>query len=101
MELFKWNTSYSVHNDELDNQHKKLFDIINELFAAFTDRTLDEKLDDIISRLHEYTVYHFNEEEQLLKQKGTPLSAEHLEQHAFFIAKTKELKEIFLLTNNI
>jgi len=32
MPLFTWSDKYSIGNFEIDNQHKKLFDILNRLF---------------------------------------------------------------------
>jgi hemerythrin len=32
MPLFNWYNKYSVGNDDIDNQHKELFDIFNRLF---------------------------------------------------------------------
>lgn len=32
MELFKWYKTHSVNNEELDNHHKTLFNILNKLY---------------------------------------------------------------------
>ena len=93
MELFKWSEDYSVKNEILDNEHKKLFNIINELYTAFMNREEDDKIGNLLKELHEYTIYHFKHEEELLKEQNNPISTEHKAKHKDFIEKIKVLKE--------
>lgn len=95
MELFKWNQEFSVRSEVLDDQHKRLFDIVNNLYTAFMEKAHKEKLGDIIKELHKYTIYHFTEEEKLLDGKGTPLSAEHKKAHDEFISRIRSFNEKF------
>ncbi len=92
-EFFKWSDEYSVSSEVLDNQHKQLFALTNELYEAFAAGDHKERMGEIIQRLHDYTVYHFKEEEKLLKSKGQALSEEHLAQHQEFIKKIKDISE--------
>lgn len=93
MELFKWTNDYSVKYKVLDNEHKQLFKLINDLYSAFMDKEANEKLSVILDELHEYTVYHFAHEEEILKEKKQELSPEHLQAHKDFIDKIATLKE--------
>jgi len=93
MKLFVWTNDYSVKNEILDNEHKKLFDIINKLYAAFMKKETKDKMDEILNELHEYTIYHFTHEEQILKDKGAPLHVDHLSMHKHFIKQIADFKD--------
>ncbi len=93
MEFYKWSDEYSVGNAVLDNEHKQLFNILNELYTAFMNHETMEKLGGILSDLHNYTIYHFSHEEELLKERNHPLSLEHIRLHKDFIGKVASFKE--------
>lgn len=95
MKLFKWSEEYSVKSEVLDEQHKKLFDIINALYNAFAANEHKEKLGSILDELQDYTIYHFSEEERLLKKMGAPLTPDHLQAHRDFIDKITTLRDRF------
>ncbi len=82
-----WNESYNVGITTIDTQHKKLVDILNELYESFVDQTSGQKLSGILKELTDYTVYHFGNEEQLFQKHGYPQAKEHLEEHKGFIAR--------------
>jgi len=63
---FQWKDAYSVKVAALDNQHKKLFDLVNELHRAMRQGHGKDIAGDILLRLIEYTVHHFAGEEKLL-----------------------------------
>jgi len=88
-----WNESYNVGFSIIDNQHKKLVDIINELYESFVDQTTGQKLHKILKDLENYTIYHFGTEEELFKKHGYPHSDAHLEEHHAFVEKIKQFNE--------
>ena len=57
MPLFTWSDKYSIGNFEIDNQHKKLFDILNRLFDITAVRTLS--LMRTISRQNKYENWQY------------------------------------------
>ncbi|KDR96724.1 hemerythrin [Peptoclostridium litorale DSM 5388] len=90
--MLKWNDKYSVGVESIDSQHKRLFEIGNELIAAMKSDKFD-KYDDImyiLGELKDYTVYHFDFEESLLKSNGVEFTDSHAQQHTFFIDKLME-----------
>lgn len=66
--VFAWKNEYSVNVAELDEQHKILYDLVNNLCESFvhvSDKTFfRNKLDELI----EYTRFHFQREEELMRQ---------------------------------
>ena len=83
--FFKWKEEYSVGIQKIDEQHKKLVDIINEFYTAFTENTTKDKMGDILNLLIDYTQYHFSTEEQLFLESGYQESNEHISEHKKFI----------------
>jgi len=66
MSLMKWSSELSVNISEIDNQHKKLVDLINALHAAMISGKGKDVLEAIFSELIEYTKTHFSFEENLM-----------------------------------
>lgn len=89
MPLFEWNDSYSVGITEMDNEHKKLFAIINELFDGLKAGKGRDILDGIFNQLKDYTRVHFSDEEILMKRYEYPGLEEQKKQHEAFIDKIR------------
>jgi len=92
--MFKWKENFSVGVKELDEQHKRLFEIGQSLYATLKIDSFDkyDQIVDLLSELHDYTVYHFDTEEKLLISNGVELTSEHKSQHEGFIYKLLDLK---------
>lgn len=82
--LINWNDSYSVGNAEMDEQHKKIIDIINKLFISFKEGKAESILNDIINEMIEYANFHLNSEEKLLYKYDYPQKEEHEKKHQSF-----------------
>ncbi|HCL82259.1 MAG TPA: hemerythrin [Nitrospiraceae bacterium] len=95
MALIVWNEKFSVNVKEIDEQHKKLFNMINDLDDAInahrTTQVLSKTLDDMIN----YTVTHFGIEENYMKDSDYPEFPEHKKAHDEFTFKVKRLQKDF------
>jgi hemerythrin len=92
MELFvEWEDKYSVGVEKIDNQHKRLIDIINRLYYSRGNKT-HAVLGETIQELIDYTKTHFTDEEQLMRENGYPDYEAHKKKHESFIEKVKEFK---------
>ncbi|MBI9052823.1 MAG: hemerythrin family protein [Bacteroidales bacterium] len=92
MELIKWTDQYSVGITEIDNQHKGLVIIINELFSYMSNGKAKEHLNNIFDHLTDYTEKHFLVEETMLIKYAYPDYDQHKFEHSKFIEKLKSLK---------
>jgi len=90
--LIKWDKSYSVGIDLIDDQHQKLINIINKLFGSFSEGKADELIPIVLNELTEYTVYHFNTEEKLFNKFNYPDKENHISAHNNFVKQVKEWK---------
>ncbi len=93
MTLIDWDESMSVHVAEIDQQHKRLIAIINDLFDAMTEGKGKDALEEIVNGLISYTQLHFKTEEQYFDRFGYPDSSSHKIEHADFIQKISSFKE--------
>ncbi len=91
--LFEWKEEYNTGCDVIDQQHRRLFDIINNLFQAFEGAFAESQVPRILDELEDYTIYHFSTEEELFQQTGYPFSQAHIEEHKYFANKIKNFKK--------
>jgi hemerythrin len=85
MGMYDWESRYSVGVSDMDEHHKKLFDIVSRVHEAVRGNQAEDRLDGLIGELLDYTQYHFREEETMLQRAGFPRLAEHQAQHRKFI----------------
>ncbi len=95
MALIDWNDTYSVDVTEIDQQHKKLVSIINELNTAMKERKAAETMGKTIDELIDYTVTHFIVEEKYFDKFNYPETVSHKKEHDDFINKIKDVKKSF------
>ena len=95
MAYLEWDKNYSVGIKAMDNHHKKLFAIINELHNGMSSGYTDEVLHKILSELTDYTNYHFTEEEKLMSIYDYPELSRHKEEHGKLIETLQELTQQF------
>ncbi len=93
MDLMKWTPDLSLDHSLIDEQHQKLFDIVNLLIKnigidqEFIKKTLVE--------LKTYSELHFSEEEEILAERNYPGLEDHKFEHRFFIRRiTSFCKEV-------
>ncbi|WP_321401508.1 bacteriohemerythrin [Maridesulfovibrio sp.] len=92
MGRIEWHNGLNLGIKEIDDQHKELISIINNVFEAFDRNETDSAIDEVLQRLHEYTVYHFNAEEKYMEKVGYPHLSEHRQQHAVLKNKVKSFR---------
>ena len=83
-----WSDEFSVGHKVLDNQHKMIINVINELIESYG--LLDIDIHNILDTLHRYITVHLRYEEKLLEECGYSDLDEHKKQHAVFEEKIAE-----------
>ena len=96
MPLIEWSAELSVGIDSIDEQHKKLVNMINALNDAMILGQSNELLAKIFTGLAAYTQKHFAYEENLFAEYGYTDSEEHKRKHEELINQVVELKAKFL-----
>ncbi|PLX49800.1 MAG: hemerythrin [Desulfobulbaceae bacterium] len=92
MAMFAWKPEYSVNIKEIDDQHKQLVAMVNELHEAMTQKKGKEVLGPILAKLINYTATHFAAEEKLMQQHGYPDYDKHKAKHEKMVQKVLALQ---------
>lgn len=95
MAFIDWSKKCEVGIKEVDDQHKKLFEILNDLHQATINGEERSSLARILDELVDYTVYHFETEERLFLEYGYPGYDEHKRVHDDLTAQAVELQRQF------
>ncbi len=90
--LFNWSSDYSVNIKEIDNQHKILIKLINEIHNAMKVGKGKEVLESVLKELVDYTVYHFGYEEKLFSIHSYPEANQHKAAHDKLVEQVKAIK---------
>jgi hemerythrin len=92
-----WDNSFSVGFDPMDDQHKVLVDMINELFRACEQGVIEADMAflQIIKKALDYAENHFTDEEELLREANYPYLGEQEEQHKNFVVEVQKSIEEF------
>ncbi|MCW8880078.1 MAG: bacteriohemerythrin [Kangiellaceae bacterium] len=90
MPMMEWSHEYSVGIPSIDNQHKRLIELINQLNQAMAEGESASIVADILKGLTDYTRYHFSYEEDLFNQHNYPQTEQHLKEHASLIDRVEQ-----------
>jgi len=92
---FAWKDSYSVKVMAMDNQHKKLFDLINELSQAMHSGHAKDVVGNVLPRLIDYTAHHFSAEEKLMERLKYAKLPTHRGEHRYLTERVQAFKKDF------
>jgi len=95
MPLINWDDSYSVHITKIDEQHKGLVKLVNELHDAMSQGAATSVLEKVLGSLVDYTIVHFNTEEELLRSYSYPDLDKHKVEHDKLTTQVKDFQSKF------
>jgi hemerythrin-like metal-binding protein len=85
-EWIPWLQAYEVNVSEIDEQHKELFRMFNELMDATWDGKGKGAIRELLEFTANYAVTHFGTEEKCMQRYGYPGYVEHKKLHDDFTA---------------
>jgi hemerythrin len=95
MSLFEWRPEYSLGHDGIDAQHKRLFELGNELHNAMTQGKGKGALSETLGRLLDYTKTHFANEERLMETHHYPDYVAHKAAHDALTSRVIQFQQDF------
>ncbi len=95
MAVIQWDESFSVKIVEIDKQHQKLFDMVNEIDAAQRQGKGKDIVGKIIDGLINYVSEHFKHEESFFDRYNYPDTKAHKLKHVDFVNKVLEFRSGF------
>lgn len=93
---FPWSDEYSVGVKLIDNDHRELFETVNELHAEIESTPSPQKMREITDRLTRYAQEHFEREEHLMAEYHYPHLTQHRQRHHDFIRMVYAIRKIEL-----
>ncbi len=91
--LMQWSDSYTVSNELMDLQHKRLIDLINELDDVIQQGRHFAQLEPVLDGVVDYVKTHFKDEETYLEQMNYPELSKHKEAHAQLMVEVLTLRD--------
>jgi hemerythrin len=92
MPIVDWDDRFLLGNQEIDQHHRHLVELLNKTYDYFTNDAPLEKIEGVINELADYANYHFNCEEQWMSETAYPDIAEHKIEHDIFIRRITEIQ---------
>lgn len=93
-----WEDSFSIHNDTIDNQHKKLFQLAHKAYMMDIKGTNRTEIKNILAEFFDYMKEHFADEESYMQKVGYPDLERHKILHKTII---EELSKTILTIKNV
>lgn len=93
MAYINWGNNLSVGIDIIDEQHKVLIQIINDLHDAMKEGKSKEIIHEVFKRLVDYTNFHFSMEENLMEQYDYGEAPGHKKQHKDLVSDVMDLQK--------
>jgi len=90
-----WRHAYSVGIESIDEHHKKILGIINELYEYMQKGTGEDNYMGVIRELRDYASYHFVHEEKLMLEANFTGAAVHKANHEEYVRKVDTLAMSF------
>lgn len=81
--VISWSPDYETGVDIIDQQHKRMFDYLDEINHAIETHNA-EGVEQVIRELIDYSISHNSFEESLMEQAGYPMLDAHREVHNAF-----------------
>lgn len=91
--MVKWSENLALNIKDIDQQHMKFLEIVNELLEAMKNKKSREIHSEIIDKLISYAFYHFSKEEGYLKKSNYPEIEQHKLEHEKFVDKIIKFKK--------
>ena len=80
-EIFYWSKKFFTGISEIDYQHYKIVNYVNELYREYIGRKNKDKLYSLLIELAEFTKNHFAHEQILMKKHKYPKMELHIKEH--------------------
>lgn len=92
MEIFSWKESFNTGIDEVDEQHKRFMDCLNDCHRQFAVGGNKKVEAGLLFKLRKYAEEHFAYEEEFMLLRGYEGRPAQVRQHQFFRTQLAELE---------
>jgi hemerythrin len=87
-----WNDILSVGIEQMDDEHKELFRRINALLVGLLGPEGSANISELTAAIYDYTVFHFTDEQELMRKENYPRYEQHKTLHDAFLKEWAEIQ---------
>lgn len=95
MTMLSWNSQYAIGPKKIDDEHKILFDLINEFHTHWNEKFDPKEIALVLNKLIQYSEVHFRDEEAIMEKEDYPKLNAHRAEHEKLIQTIFALNEDF------
>lgn len=93
MSLIRWTPDYQIGHEQIDSEHRDLFERVNRFHDAWSERHDRREIGLLLSQLIEYAERHFHNEEEIMSRASYPGLEEHAQKHEKLVEAVFALAE--------
>lgn len=101
VKIITWDESLSVEVDEIDEDHRRLVDLINILSQSVAAGDAEDYIEAVLEELISCTIWHFRHEERLMLLYKYKDFEAHKAEHNDLINDVRVLQEKFYKDNKL
>jgi len=85
-----WDDKFSIGVETVDDQHKGLFAMTNDLYEACMGAQAAEYFKEVLQKAVSYIAMHFGTEEKIMQETKDPNYEEHRKEHDLFVREVMQ-----------
>ena len=93
MALIEWSDDFSVGVADIDEEHKGLIDLINQLYANLQRGASADEVADFFGEIYANISAHFALEEKIMRESGYQEYAAHKNEHEQLLDEIRDLMD--------
>lgn len=86
MSVIRWSNDLCIGHEVIDTQHQRLFELTAKLYDIAIGNGDKANLKFVLLELYKYTMFHFDEEEVVMRNNKFPHYDNHKREHEKFVA---------------
>lgn len=94
-----WDNRYLIGLPMIDNQHKYLLQLLNNLYGDYASGRSVDALNELFDNLIDYASYHFSLEERWMEGQLYPRLELHRHEHAAFSKRVEAMQHDYRVYN--
>lgn len=96
MSLLQWKSEYSVGIASMDDEHREMIDLINDVYAKLGTSSDPDAIEDCLENIFNTISLHFALEERIMRENSYFEYEEHKEDHEDLLDEIRDLMDEFI-----
>ncbi len=93
MSLLEWKQEYSVGVAAMDDEHREMMDLINDIYAKLASDPDADQVDECLGDIYNTISLHFALEEKLMRNNRYSEYAAHKDDHEVLLDQIRDLMD--------